>query len=346
MTKEAKGMNRRAFLGGAAAFGAVCLSTSSLAFATPLGSEKILQANEVRRELIDKQFELEELSIAYHAAIESRDQAVASKEAAQARIDEINTEINAVQEKLSVRARSMYRTGGISFFDVLFASHSFEEFATNWDVLDQMNQEDTAMIETSKDLRAEAEKKRKEAQRQETIAEEKTADALVMKLKAEETVAATDSLLQMLDKEAREILEAERRAAEEAAARYAAVHFTPGGTDIEAKDAVIAFAETRLGCPYVWGATGPNTFDCSGLTSWSYKQIGMWITRTTETQLVAARAVLPMDMAERGDVIYRYGHVGLATEQGGNRYIHAPQTGDVVKYSSGGRNTFTCALRF
>ena len=51
----------------------------------------------------------------------------------------------------------------------------------------------------------------------------------------------------------------------------------------------VAAALTRIGAPYGWGATGPDTFDCSGLMVWSYQQMGKSIPRTSQAQLAAAR---------------------------------------------------------
>jgi len=360
MNEHKRKMNRRAFLGGAATFGAVCLANPTLAFAVPTAAQKQAEADAVRDQLIAMQLKLEKASNDYYAAIDEHDKAVEAKDAAQVRIDEISGKIGDVQDKLGTRARSMYRSGSISFLEVLFAARTFQEFTDNWNILNQMNQTDAEMVQESKDLRSAVEDEKAEYARQEGIAEQKTAEALVIKEDSEKTVTEMQTLLDTLDAEAKELLEAERRAAEEAeaarqraalAAQQASSNGGGGGggytsgAPIPSQGGVIDYAISRLGCPYVWGATGPDTFDCSGLTSWCYKQIGMWITRTTETQKANARGVYPVGQAQPGDVLYRYGHVGLATVNGGGTYIHAPQTGDVVRYANNG-SSFACALRF
>lgn len=123
-----------------------------------------------------------------------------------------------------------------------------------------------------------------------------------------------------------------------------------GGSARNLKDCttIVDFAYSRLGCPYVWGATGPNTFDCSGLTQWCYAQAGIRIPRTSEAQHDAAAAsgnLLALDESKLlpGDILWKKGHVGIYV--GNNTYIHAPKPGDVVRVATG-ISYFTHALRF
>ena len=106
--------------------------------------------------------------------------------------------------------------------------------------------------------------------------------------------------------------------------------------------AVVAAAHAKLGCPYVWGATGPSTFDCSGLTSWCYRQAGVSIPRTSGAQH-AGGTVIPLSQAQPGDILWMSGHVGIYI--GGGAYIHAPQPGDVVKISYN-MGMWYCAVRY
>ena len=104
---------------------------------------------------------------------------------------------------------------------------------------------------------------------------------------------------------------------------------------------VVSAAYSKLGCPYVWGASGPNTFDCSGLVMWCYAQAGVSLDHYSGSQGQSG-AVIPISQAQPGDILWKSGHVGIYI--GNGQYIHAPQTGDVVKIASNvGR--FTCAVR-
>ncbi|MGO0939646.1 C40 family peptidase, partial [Clostridioides difficile] len=104
-------------------------------------------------------------------------------------------------------------------------------------------------------------------------------------------------------------------------------------------DKLISIAKSKLGCKYVWGAEGPNTFDCSGFTQWCYKQVGIKIPRTVATQSKAGKAVDLKDRSKwkAGDLLCRVGggnsnHVMMYI--GNGKMIHSPQTGDVVKIQS------------
>lgn len=102
-------------------------------------------------------------------------------------------------------------------------------------------------------------------------------------------------------------------------------------------EAVINTAKAQLGKRYVWGATGPNTFDCSGLTSYSYRVgAGITIPRVSRDQARAGTYVSRNNL-QPGDLVFfgsgnYVSHVGMYI--GNNQYIHAPQPGDVVKISS------------
>ncbi|WP_242608961.1 C40 family peptidase [Actinomadura formosensis] len=92
------------------------------------------------------------------------------------------------------------------------------------------------------------------------------------------------------------------------------------------------FAYAQLGKPYQYGAEGPGSYDCSGLTMKSWAAAGVSITRTTNSQWAATKRVARSDL-QPGDLVFfsGLGHVGLYI--GGGKMIHAPHTGDVVKIS-------------
>ena len=104
---------------------------------------------------------------------------------------------------------------------------------------------------------------------------------------------------------------------------------------------VVSAAYSKLGCPYVWGASGPNTFDCSGLVMWCYAQAGVSLDHYSGSQGQSG-AIIPLSQAQPGDILWKSGHVGIYI--GNGQYIHAPQTGDVVKIASN-VSRFTCAVR-
>ncbi len=82
--------------------------------------------------------------------------------------------------------------------------------------------------------------------------------------------------------------------------------------------AIVDAARSKIGAPYAWGATGPNAFDCSGLTTWAYQQAGKNIPRTSGAQASAGMNV-PLSQLQPGDIVAYYSgasHVGIYTGNG------------------------------
>lgn len=98
-------------------------------------------------------------------------------------------------------------------------------------------------------------------------------------------------------------------------------------------NAIVDYAYQFLGCDYVYGATGPSTFDCSGFTQYVFRNAaGVSLPRTTYDQINVGTPVSYNDL-QPGDLVFPHtGHVGIYV--GNGQMIHAPSTGDVVKVSS------------
>ncbi|WP_231618511.1 C40 family peptidase [Nonomuraea sp. SBT364] len=101
--------------------------------------------------------------------------------------------------------------------------------------------------------------------------------------------------------------------------------------------AALTAAASKLGRPYVWGAEGPSTFDCSGLVQWAYGRAGVRMPRVTHQQWLAGPQV-PLSQAQPGDLLFwrndptnpaYISHVAIYWGKG--KMLHAPRTGDVVK---------------
>ena len=143
-----------------------------------------------------------------------------------------------------------------------------------------------------------------------------------------------------------EIIEAEEAAKAAAQQQISSPNrgeITSGTASSASGNAIVSYAYNFIGTPYVYGATGPDTFDCSGFTSYVYANAaGINITRTTYSQMGVGTPV-SYDQLQPGDLVFTYGgdHVGIYV--GGGQYIHAPQPGDSVKV--GNITSFYCARR-
>ncbi|MCL6574337.1 MAG: C40 family peptidase, partial [Bacillus sp. (in: Bacteria)] len=113
----------------------------------------------------------------------------------------------------------------------------------------------------------------------------------------------------------------------------------------ETSTKLIAYAKQFLGVPYVYGGSTPSGFDCSGFTSYVYRSVGINLPRVSrDQQNVGTR--IPLNQVQPGDLLFRGSpayHVAIYI--GGGQYIHAPQTGDVVKIASYNPSKFTNAVR-
>ncbi|HEX4978986.1 MAG TPA: NlpC/P60 family protein [Acidimicrobiales bacterium] len=109
--------------------------------------------------------------------------------------------------------------------------------------------------------------------------------------------------------------------------------------------AAVAEAERQLGKPYEWGGSGPDTFDCSGLTAWAWRAGGASLPHSSQSQYSATSRV-GLDAIRPGDLLF-YGspihHVGIYVGDG--QMIEAPETGKNVRYASIYRSDFVGAGR-
>ncbi|WP_462412947.1 C40 family peptidase [Neobacillus sp. Marseille-QA0830] len=114
----------------------------------------------------------------------------------------------------------------------------------------------------------------------------------------------------------------------------------------EAASKLIAYAKQFLGVPYVWGGSTPSGFDCSGFTSYVFRNaVGISLPRVSSSQQNFGTKI-PLSQVQPGDLVFRGSpayHVGIYI--GGGQYIHAPQTGDVVKIASFDPSKFSSASR-
>lgn len=103
-------------------------------------------------------------------------------------------------------------------------------------------------------------------------------------------------------------------------------------TNSSTAQTVVSAAQSQIGKPYVWGATGPNAYDCSGLVQYAYSQAGKNVGRTTYQQAGAGQHIA-VSQAQAGDILM-WGDYHDAIYVGNNQYVHAPQPGQNVTQAS------------
>ncbi|WP_080798601.1 coiled-coil domain-containing protein [Arabiibacter massiliensis] len=333
---------------------AAVLVAPTPAHADPSSAEKRAEAQAALATLDSMQSTLEQAADAYDEALAAQAEAEANRDEAQGRIDEASAQIADVQERLAARASSMYRTGGSSFLDLLLGSATFQEFATNWDLLNAVNRNDAQLVQQAKDLRAEIEDQQATYAEQARVAADKADEAKRKKDETASTIAAMQATYDGLDAEAAALLEQEReaqRAAEEAQAQSvveAAIEQaerdngngngdtsdpSPAPSPSPAPEpsynepiagSVVERAYSQIGKAYGYDdpsyGAGPSAYDCSGFVSFclsgSYSRMG-----STLTFLAWPR----VDNPQPGDVAVNEGHCGIYV--GGGMMVHASTYG-------------------
>ena len=283
--------------------------------------------------------------------------AIAKRQRAETKLVATKKRLGVVQDHLNDRANSMYRQGSAGFLEVLLGAENFDEFASTWDVLQQLNDQDASSAAELKKIEAEMAALTKTLKTQEAAAKSAKASMKAQKDQIDSQLADRQKKLKGVEAEIKEIQRQEEAAAAAAARRAGAAAVNQGGSTSSGgktfpaptrapRSEVVNIAKRYLGAPYQWAASGPNRFDCSGFTMFVYRQVGVSLPHSSRAQIgcgqrVSRSQLQPGDLVFFGSPIH---HVGIYV--GGGMYIHAPRTGDVVKISSlGSRGDFAGGCR-
>jgi peptidoglycan DL-endopeptidase CwlO len=265
---------------------------------------------------------------------ESVEPARAAAEAARAEEERFRVQVDAV-------AMATFESGNLDQLGALLASDSPQEFLDQMSALESLALDYRqaldrliAAVDDTKRKQAEADAAVARAQAAADEAAKAAEEIEKRKRDAEKRIDEAERLLDRLTPDERR----ERRGPE---IDGLSSPITGSGAGVEA----IRFAQKMLGKPYKWGAEGPSSFDCSGLTSWAFKQAGITLPRSSKQQAHVGTPVSRSEL-QPGDLVFFYqpiSHVGIYVGDG--KMINAPQTGDVVKYSSLTGREFNSARR-
>ncbi|AEN09483.1 MULTISPECIES: C40 family peptidase [unclassified Streptomyces] len=309
----------------ATAAAAVAL-TSQAAHADPKPTKSEVKAK------VDKLYhEAEVATEKANGAEEQQDKLKKQVDAIQDKVARGQEELNALRGELGSLATAQYRSGGLDPSVQLLLSSDPDDFLDQASALDQLTAKQAESLQKIQAKQRALAQQRQEAQSKlDDLADvRKTLSANKKKYQAK--LADARALLNTLTvAERNKIAQEEQRASRDAGDRVELGNEVPASA---LGAAALSAAATQLGKPYVSGGTGPNSFDCSGLTQWAYAQAGVQLTRTTYTQIndgprVGRSALKP------GDLVFfnNTSHVGLYA--GNNQILHAPKPGAVVRYES------------
>ncbi|GAA3229714.1 NlpC/P60 family protein [Pseudonocardia petroleophila] len=278
-------------------------------------------------ELTARQEELDRMRAAVEPARQAADAARAGEEEYRLQVDALTM--------------STFEGGNLDQFNALLASGSPEDFLDQMSVLELLATDQRTALEQLIAVVRQTEAAQAEADAA-TARAQSAADAAAA---AEQDVAARKRDAEMRIEEAERLLE--RLSPQQRADRLGPSVDGPSGPVTGSGAGVVALraAITQLGKPYQWGAEGPGSFDCSGLTSWAFSEAGVTLPRSSSQQARVGQAVAWDDMRP-GDLVFYYSpvsHVGIYAGDG--KMINAPQSGDVVKYATVSSSAFSGARR-
>ena len=280
----------------------------------------------------------------------------------QAALDALKTQVGAF-------AAQVYRSGGTDKIVLLVTTSSPQTYLDRSSALDRISARQSSLmanLATARHRREQASVEAKSvadaaAQTLKSLDKDKAAvlhaanqaQGVLRDLRVKQAQlvrAAKDAAARRVAQARADALAAQARASAAAAAAFAQAPTTAPSTPVataptstpvattkhyagSAAQIAVQVAMNQLGKPYVWGAAGPNSFDCSGLTMFAYAQAGISLSHYTGAQFNEGQHVPQSDLRP-GDLVFfgtSLGHMGMYI--GNGNFIHAPHSGDVVKIS-------------
>jgi cell wall-associated NlpC family hydrolase len=281
----------------------------------------------------------------------------AEAKAAAAREKASKAEYAAMSGRLRQVVRSAYRSVPFARFGSMLSSGSPTEFLEQLSALDAVTGRRAAVVDRAGRAKAAATKATADARTAVAEADKVLRDLTGRRSDLKKRAAESKRLFDRLSARERAAFLAQPHGVETRASRS-----TPRGAPVAAPApapapaprtvpasgraaTAVATAKAQLGKPYVWAAAGPNAFDCSGLTMYSWAAAGVSLPHSSRMQLGVGSQVSRGSL-QPGDLVFFYSpisHVGIYV--GNGMMIHAPTSGDVVKYASIGNMPFAGASR-
>lgn len=370
MTKQTCASKSKVALNAAfAAILAVGLSVpAASAFAAP-SDDKQAEAQAALQKLNQYQSELDQASANYEAAHQEQIDAQNRVDEAQKQIEEKTAQIEKDQQRLSDRARDMYRSGDTNFLDVILGASSFEQFATTWNMLETLNGNDAELVSETKTAREELQAAKQEAEEQAKVASDKAEEAKSVAEAADQKASEMQQTYNSLSAEAQELISQERAAQEaqqQAAAAAAEQNGTAGNNaattitnnnrnnTTSSNSSSSSNSNKNNASSSATNNSKPQSVSGNSVVNRAYSQLGkpyQWAAvgpnsfdcsglvsyclTGSYSRLGTTGTFMGwtrVSNPQPGDICVNSHHCGIYI--GGGQMIHAPQTGDVVKISS------------
>lgn len=303
------------------------------------------QASALRTQVADLQVQTETATEQYDALTDQLATVVSQQLSAAQSADQLGQVAAASRHTGSARVRALYMSGGSAglYISVLDGG-TIGDVLTRVRAVQSLVRSDTTTTATDDGAVATAQG---QATRLAALASRRavlSAQADRARTRVQAALTRSTSLLATADAGVKALAEQQRVEAERQAAAQARQQLASLGllTDIAGPPnsqagAAVSAAATKLGLPYVYAATGPDAYDCSGLTQWAYRQAGVTLPRTAAQQWYAGPHVA-LDQLLPGDLLFwavdtrnpaTIHHVAIYA--GGGTMIEAPHTGAFVR---------------
>ena len=370
MTKQTCASKSKVALNAAfAAILAVGLSVpAASAFAAP-SDDKQAEAQAALQKLNQYQSELDQASANYEAAHQEQIDAQNRVDEAQKQIEEKTAQIEKDQQRLSDRARDMYRSGDTNFLDVILGASSFEQFATTWNMLETLNGNDAELVSETKTAREDLQAAKQEAEEQAKVASDKAEEAKSVAEAADQKASEMQQTYNSLSAEAQELISQERAAqeAQQQAAAAAAEQNGTAGNDAattitnnnrnntaSSNSSSSSNSNKNNASSSATNNSKPQSVSGNSVVNRAYSQLGKpyqwgavgpnsfdcsglvsYCLTGSYSRLGTTGTFMGwtrVSSPQPGDICVNSHHCGIYI--GGGQMIHAPRTGDVVKVSS------------
>ncbi|MBA2554177.1 MAG: C40 family peptidase [Geodermatophilaceae bacterium] len=299
-------------------------------------------AADAQEQVAELNHQLEIATEQYNDARILLDEREAATALASAQLGQVQRDIDVLDADIRQIARSAYSGNQVASFTALMTSASPQEFLDRVNTLDAIagyNKQTVQRLATAQQQAADLADRAERAQSEAAAA---AADMQSRKTEIEAGLPVVEALLATLTEQERQAAAALAHGPTTAAAPDRADRASRNDTappapsspivaPTEAAQIAVDTAYAQLGDPYVWAADGPDSFDCSGLTMYSYAAAGISLPHSSRMQSTMG-VYVPRDQLQPGDLVFYYSpvsHVGIYV--GNNQLIEAPNSGSVVQ---------------
>jgi peptidoglycan DL-endopeptidase CwlO len=242
------------------------------------------------------------------------------------------------QRAIAKRLVTLYTTNQASTLEVILGAKNLDDMINRMDSEKSVTTLDARILSQVKTFRAAVKRHGALLAHARATQARVVAERAAAKQSIESKISEQNRLLSSIKGQIAQLVAAQQRSAQQQQQTVVGVSaIAPAADTVVAPPPthsnVANIALSQLGTPYVWAGSAPGGFDCSGLVMWAYAQVGVSLPHSSYAQYSFGVPV-SRDQLQPGDLVFfdGLGHVGIYI--GGNQFVHAPHTGDVVRISS------------